>query len=213
MLTPGPASRPLAQLFGLGVTAAGILLLIKAEELEKDVELLQDLPIVTTSYVILFVGLSLAITCVVGVYGALKKQRVLLTIYLFVIFAVVLVQLCIGIYLYQFDSDDTINTLVEDKWFEEGNAARDRRISYQDYFKCCGWNNIYDSRAAGYDTPCPRENPDTCKKATMDWLAQYFTPVAIVAIVFACLELVALGATLVLLCKAKDTADDEEDWF
>ncbi len=193
--------------------SAGAFLFTKAEELEKDVELLKDLPIKTTSVVILVVGLALAITCAIGAWGALKKQRVLLTIYLFIIFALVLIQLCIGIYLYQYDSADTINTLVENKWFEEGEDAKNRRVSYQDYFKCCGWNNIYDSRAAGYDTPCTTADPATCKQATLDWLAVFFTPVAVAAITFAVMEFVALTATLVILCQAKDSADDDEDWL
>jgi len=203
----------LCQLCGLGIAAAGIFLLIKANELERDVELLQDLPIATTSYVIMFVGFLLAATSVIGVIGAWKKQRVMLTVYLFVIFALVLIEMCIGIYLYQFDSSDTINSLVEDKWFEEGEDARQKRIDYQDFFDCCGWNNIYDSRAAGYDTPCPRTNPDPCKDATLDWLEEFFTPVAITAIVFACLEFVSLFATLAMLCTAKEGSDDDDDWL
>lgn len=200
-------------LCGFGIMGAGIFLLIKAAELERDVALLKDLPIVATSYVVLFVGLAVAITSICGAVGAVKKQRVLLTIYLFVIFAVVLIQMCIGIYIYQYDSAGTINTLVEDKWFEEGTSAREKRISYQDYFECCGWNNVYDSRAAGYDTPCLRQDPPTCKQATLDWLAQFYTPVAIAAIVFAVLEFLALFATLALLCNAKDQVDDDEDWL
>mmetsp|Transcript_4263 Transcript_4263/g.9992 ORF Transcript_4263/g.9992 Transcript_4263/m.9992 type:complete len:220 (-) Transcript_4263:396-1055(-) len=197
---------------GFGIAGAGIFLLIKAEELEADVELLEDLPIKTVSYVLVVVGFLLAITSIIGVIGAYKKNRIMLTIYLFVIFALVLIQLCIGIYGYQYDSAETINTLVEDKWFEEGEDARQKRIDYQDFFDCCGWNNIYDSRAAGLDTPCPRTDPETCKQATLDWLTQYLTPVAIAAIVFACLEFCALFAVLGMLCSAKDV-EDEEDWL
>jgi len=186
--------------------------LVKASELEQDVELLKDLPLTTTSYVVMFIGLALAITSVIGVIGALRKNRVFLTVYLFVIFAVVLIQLCIGIYLYQYDSDASINALVEEKWFEENEGAREKRIDYQDFFQCCGWNNVYDSRGAGYDTPCPRENPETCKQATLDWLSQFFTPVAIVAITFACLEIFALIATLGILCTSKESEDDD-DWL
>mmetsp|Transcript_20385 Transcript_20385/g.36260 ORF Transcript_20385/g.36260 Transcript_20385/m.36260 type:complete len:220 (+) Transcript_20385:150-809(+) len=197
---------------GLLVAAAGIFLLVQASALENDVELLQDLPLKTTAYVIMFVGFALAITSIIGVIGAWKKQRVMLTIYLFVIFAVVLLQMCIGIYLYQYDSSETIDSLVENKWFQEGEEARDRRIDYQDFFHCCGWNNIYDSRAAGYDTPCTQQDPPTCKQATLDWLAIYFTPVAITAIVFAALEFISLLATLAILCTAKEV-EEEETWL
>mmetsp|Transcript_12284 Transcript_12284/g.14534 ORF Transcript_12284/g.14534 Transcript_12284/m.14534 type:complete len:220 (-) Transcript_12284:164-823(-) len=197
---------------GLGIAAAGIFLLVQAEQLESDVELLQDLPITETSYVLMMLGFALAITSVIGAVGAFKKQRIMLTVYLFVIFALVLLQLCIGIYLYQYDSSEAINTLVENKWFEEGADARQKRIDYQDFFECCGWNNIYDSRAPGYDTPCGRVDPPTCKQATLDWLSVYFTPVAIAAIVFASLEFVSLLATLAMLCNAKDI-EDEEDWL
>mmetsp|Transcript_16825 Transcript_16825/g.23559 ORF Transcript_16825/g.23559 Transcript_16825/m.23559 type:complete len:220 (-) Transcript_16825:178-837(-) len=199
-------------LCGLGIAAAGIFLLVMAEELTNQVELLQDLPIAETSYVLVVVGFLLAIASLLGAIGAYKRQRVLLTIYLFVIFALILIQLCIGIYLYQYDNSEAINSLVENQWFEEGEDAREKRIDYQDFFDCCGWNNVYDSRAPGYDTPCPREDPSTCKQATLDWLSAFFTPVAIAAIVFASLEFVSLIATLGLLCNAKEVEDDE-DWL
>jgi len=77
---------------GLGIAAAGIFLLVQAEQLESDVELLQDLPITETSYVLMMLGFALAITSVIGAVGAFKKQRIMLTVYLFVIFALVLVR-------------------------------------------------------------------------------------------------------------------------
>mmetsp|Transcript_26419 Transcript_26419/g.46837 ORF Transcript_26419/g.46837 Transcript_26419/m.46837 type:complete len:121 (+) Transcript_26419:355-717(+) len=118
-----------------------------------------------------------------------------------------------GVFLYEYDTVDVLDSVVEDAWFEEGTEAREQRINYQDFFECCGWADPFDSRASGYNTPCTRSNPDSCRDATLDWLAQFYTPIAIFAIVFAMFQLMAVGATLAMLFRAKADEDDILDWL
>ena len=189
----------------------GIAILLRAEDLESKVELLGDLPLVTICYVILFIGVIVVVTCAMGLYGGYVQNRFLLTVFLFFLFSILLIQLCMGVFLNQYNSGDILDEVVEDKWFEESEEAVDKRVNYQDYFDCCGWHTPYDSRASGYNTPCPRTDPDACKDATLDWLAQYYEPISIFAIIFALFQLCAVVATVLMLMKSKE--DDDDDWL
>jgi len=153
-------------LMGLGIWG-----LIEAENLRASAELLSDLPVEAVAYCIIFLGGISSLACYSGLHGSCTKKaklrRLLLSAYLFTLFCVMLIQLCMCVFLYQYGTAQALDDVVEDRWFEEGEEALQRRIDYQDYFDCCGWANAYDSRASGYNTPCPRTNPTACREATI----------------------------------------------
>mmetsp|Transcript_13455 Transcript_13455/g.20174 ORF Transcript_13455/g.20174 Transcript_13455/m.20174 type:complete len:246 (+) Transcript_13455:35-772(+) len=194
-------------LVGFGLMGAGVYILGTSEDMDSETDLLGDLPLITISWVIVIVGAAIGLISLTGMYGGYKQNRPLLTIFFFFLFSSVLIQLCMGIFLFTYASEETLDDIVKDTWFEEGSGARNRRIDYQNYFECCGWNSIYDSLASGYNTPCTRSSPISCKEATLDWMDESYVPVAIFAITFACVEFIALSATVVLLGSSKHEED------
>jgi len=217
-------------LMGLGIWG-----LIEAENLRASAELLSDLPVEAVAYCIIFLGGISSLACYSGLHGSCTKKaklrRLLLSAYLFTLFCVMLIQLCMCVFLYQYGTAQALDDVVEDRWFEEGEEALQRRIDYQDYFDCCGWANAYDSRASGYNTPCPRTNPTACREATIDWFNEQFFPIAIFGIVLAICEVnmfavrkkwialtfsdqvFAVGATVGILVAKKEIVRDWDEGF
>eukprot|EP00471_Norrisiella_sphaerica_P006028 CAMPEP_0184489600 /NCGR_PEP_ID=MMETSP0113_2-20130426/15917_1 /TAXON_ID=91329 /ORGANISM="Norrisiella sphaerica, Strain BC52" /LENGTH=243 /DNA_ID=CAMNT_0026873123 /DNA_START=133 /DNA_END=864 /DNA_ORIENTATION=+ len=195
-------------LLGLGIYGLG-----QAEKL-RSLELLVDMPVDVVAVIITILGAISTFACACGFYGAYTKRRglgrKLLYFYLFVVFTAMLVQLCMCIFLYTYGTEAVLNDLVTDRWFEEGDIARERRIDYQDFFECCGWENPYDSRASGYNTPCPRPGADSCLNATMEYFDENFLPMALFGMILAILEFVAVMATVVILCVRKKIYDENE---
>mmetsp|Transcript_1452 Transcript_1452/g.2064 ORF Transcript_1452/g.2064 Transcript_1452/m.2064 type:complete len:126 (+) Transcript_1452:545-922(+) len=122
-----------------------------------------------------------------------------------------LVQLCMGAFLFTYETTGVLDSIVRDRWFEEGIEARQLRVDYQNFYECCGWSDPFDSRASGYNTPCPIASPTACRDETLDWLGENYTPAAIFAISFALIQLVAVLATVMLLMKGKN--HDHDDWI
>mmetsp|Transcript_26419 Transcript_26419/g.46838 ORF Transcript_26419/g.46838 Transcript_26419/m.46838 type:complete len:85 (+) Transcript_26419:55-309(+) len=73
---------------GIALMGSGIALLLRSDELEEEVTLLRDLPLVPMSWVITFLGVSLIVTCIFGIWGAYKDNRFLLTVFLFFLFSI-----------------------------------------------------------------------------------------------------------------------------
>eukprot|EP00954_Amorphochlora_amoebiformis_P008455 656547-Amorphochlora_amoeboformis.AAC.1 len=192
-----------ASCLGVGMMGSGITMLGNGQDVEDNVELLNNLPLVPASYVVTFLGVMIIVVSAVGVYGGYQKNRFYLTMFLFfnlsvflthhnmqqtlkVIHAGIFVLLLVNsIYILTYDDDNTLDTVVKDFWFEEGIDARQRRIAYQNYFDCCGWVSNTDSLASGYSTPCTRGGPSACREATQKWLGENFTPTALFGVVFA----------------------------
>jgi len=204
-------------LASLSLTALGIWGLIEAGDLRERAELLSDLPVEAVAYCIIFLGGISSLACYAGLHGSCTTKahyrRLLLSIYLFTLFCVMLIQLCMSVFLYQYGTEQALNDVVEDRWFEEGEDAMNRRVNYQDYFDCCGWANAYDSRASGYNTPCPRSDPSACRQATMDWFNSQFFPIAIFGMVLAICEVFAVGATVGILMHKKKIERDWDEGF
>uniref|UniRef100_A0A7S0GWF6 Tetraspanin n=2 Tax=Amorphochlora amoebiformis TaxID=1561963 RepID=A0A7S0GWF6_9EUKA len=179
------------------------------QDVEDNVELLNNLPLVPASYVVTFLGVMIIVVSAVGVYGGYQKNRFYLTMFLFFNLSIFVLLLVNSIYILTYDDDNTLDTVVKDFWFEEGIDARQRRIAYQNYFDCCGWVSNTDSLASGYSTPCTRGGPSACREATQKWLGENFTPTALFGVVFASLQGVGLLSLLIYLCTRKE--EDEEE--
>jgi len=204
----------LLMLASLALTGMGIYGILEAEQLENQLELLTDMPIEEVAVCICILGGLGSVACLAGFKGAStnneKLRRFLLSLYLFVLFTVMLIQICMCVFLIMYGTEEVLDDLVKDRWFEEGPQALQRRIDYQDFFSCCGWESIYDSRASGYNTPCPISDPDPCREATIDYLHSFFFPLAIFGLTLAGLELIAIIATVAVLQAKKKVFDDWE---
>lgn len=200
-------------LTGLITLSFGVWGFYQAEDIQENVDLLEDFDLERMMISIICIGIAMTLTTILGLKGAIPvpPRRKLLTVYLFIIYGVVMVQLVLGVYVAIFDTG-LVNQKVEEKWFVEGPAALNSRVKYQNYFVCCGWNNIYDSRAQPYKTPCPFSAPESCKEKTLELMKENLTPIAITVITFAATQIAALISTAGLLCLSKENTE-EEQWI
>jgi len=205
---------------GIAMIITGVYGVLQGSDIREEVWLLNDLPLETVSWVVMFVGIGILSITFCGFIGGWKEGRDpgsgrgLLVIYIFFVIAAVFTQMLMGIFMYEYHSTGTLDAVVEDYWFEETDVARERRIDYQQYFDCCGWADNKDSLASGYNTPCPISEyglePSSCRAATMSYLAQYYLPVAIFCISIAVLECIASFATFGVLLAQKEKSIAEE---
>lgn len=203
----------LLMLGSLALCGLGIVGIIYGGQIRERADLLQDLPVETVAWIVMLLGGLAAFGCACGFWGGIttsaKTRRGMLSMYLFILFTAMLMQLCMCIFLYTYESVRVLDDTVYDKWFEEGAPAKERRIRYQDYFECCGWETPYDSRASGYNTPCSISAPISCRDATMDFFEANFQPMALMGIVLALTEILSVVATIALLIRQKEGLFEE----
>mmetsp|Transcript_33590 Transcript_33590/g.46967 ORF Transcript_33590/g.46967 Transcript_33590/m.46967 type:complete len:238 (+) Transcript_33590:141-854(+) len=198
----------------LGLCGLGLYCLLLAQDVKGTIELLTDMPLVMVAYIIMLIGAISAVACFAGFYGAYtdndKHRRTGLYSFLFFVFAGFLILLCMSIFLYLYGTKQVLNDIVRDRWFEEGQQPLEKRIDYQDYFECCGWETPFDSRASGYSTPCPRSNPESCLDSTLDFFETNFLPLSLFGLVLGICQFLAVVATVLVLRAKKKMFDDFE---
>jgi len=170
-----------------------------------------NLPVILT--IVFICGICTIVAAVLGAVGALKKWANVLKLYAFIVFCLIGVQIGLGAYLNGLQISDLQNT-----WEDDTNDGLNRRIAYQAYMSCCGFNYWTDSLGA-LNTPCLQLpvapnyiEPQNCATASQGFIDQYIKPVATAAIVIAVFELVTLLTSCVLLFRGK-TKDDWIDAF
>eukprot|EP00954_Amorphochlora_amoebiformis_P030076 1394096-Amorphochlora_amoeboformis.AAC.2 len=117
---------------------AGIVLVIKAQDLEQEVELLQELPLKDTAYGVIFVGVTLMVLAIAGAWSSPKIMlsmesnlsedqekilaiaRTVQTAYMFSLFVLLTVQITLSVYLFEYHSAEVLDDVVENQWFAEG---------------------------------------------------------------------------------------------
>ncbi len=123
------------------------------------------------SYVIMILGLVTLLTCAMGFYGGYKQNRFLLTIYLFFLFSTMVILLCMGVFLYQYEDGDVLDELVEESWFEESDDARFTSISSFSLYHI----HIFFVIAYLHSIRCPKQQVTARKLPRLFrllWLAQ-----------------------------------------
>lgn len=199
----------------LALCILGILGTQQSDEIERRASLITDMELKMVATIICVMGGIAAFGCFCGAYAGWtesnKKGRLANTVYLVILFAAILIQLCMCIFMYLNDSEEVLDDIVEKKWFEEGDMQLLRREEYQEYFVCCGWASVFDSRASGYNTPCLAGDPVSCRQATMDTFNEKLYPMALFGLSIALLEALGLFATLYILCVRKQMGDEDID--
>jgi len=191
-------------LLGIAMVIVGIIGYNQVINTTNKADVLQDFDLPKIMIVILASGIGTILTSLFGCLGAWQRWENVLKLYASIVFVVVCIQLAMGGYLLHLN----INSL-ETTWAEETPAGEQRRVAYQNYITCCGWNNWYDS-IGQLQTPCPYMPtaispalPKTCRQGTIDFINKYMGAIAAAAISIAVIEIVSLLATCVVIFDGK----------
>ncbi|XP_065910169.1 23 kDa integral membrane protein-like [Dysidea avara] len=163
-------------------------------------------------------GIMLVAVSIVGVIGAWGKWRLLLLVYLAVVFLVIALEIAAVGYAFAKADDIDQDVIEEDllralgRYYPSNNTAYDEDLNdvidfIQDSLECCGVNNTADwalfspytmelgrlpASCCGNDEPtaCPdsRAFDEGCRDAFSDFVERNLLIIAIVGIVFAVFE-------------------------
>jgi len=196
-------------LFGIVILAVGIVSYQKANDIRNQADIIRTLDIPLLTIIIAVAGLGTIVTSIIGCVGAWIRHNTILKAYSVIIFIVIGVQIAMGIYLFQLSVDS-----LRETWEEDSEVGLNRRISFQNYMTCSGFDYWTDAMGQlhTYNPFTPKSPldpvPKTCKEAASEFVRKYMLPVAIAAIVIAAVEFVALGFTCFLIFQAKETVED-----
>lgn len=196
-------------ILGVIVMISGGVALGEAKAFESDAEIFGTLNLRTAAAILLATGISCVIVALMGMLGSYKRYPTLLKLYVVLMFAIVVLQFGLGIYINRVDVEDQIRT--EFLCIDPPDVCQENRLAYQNYLLCCGWDDpLIDTISLG-DPICPYHyygNTQTCQDATEDWIAKYGTPIAKLVIVLGVFELFALMMSCYIIMTAKTDTDD-----
>lgn len=127
------ASNALVMLFGLlliivgGVAAGGQF---------------NGLTSTTLASGIIVIGVFVMVIALLGAWGAMVENKVLLYIYFALLIFFALVEFSVGIAAYV--RKDTLPDIASAAWTQLYNTDRNAIDDFEKSFQCCGWNNITD---------------------------------------------------------------------
>lgn len=197
-------------IFGIVIVAVGFNGYNQSSTLKQNADQMNtfDLPMITI--IVAVCGIFTIATAVLGIIGAYFSWANILKIYVLIIFCVIGVEIALGAYLNNLNTND-----LRARWEENTTVGQQRREAYQKYFTCCGFEQWTDSLGA-LNTSCPympdaggNNVPTTCLEASKAFLKKYIAPVAAAAITIGVLQLVVLMAACFILYKGKD----KDDWI
>lgn len=94
---------------------------------------------------LILVGFAVVFLGALGVWGAGKESRGSLGFYLLLTAILILAQFALGLYgavkFFNHNSNNTLNTVLEDSWHKADNASKSE---IEKTFQCCGWSSIND---------------------------------------------------------------------
>lgn len=190
----------LASLAIIGVGSYGYM---ESDKVIEQAQLMRLLPLKSVCIGVIVVGCVLLTFACCGALAAIRRSKGLLMAYSFIVFLVCAGEITAGVLILRADGTGTLDRYIKSEWEKESN--NDRVLAYQQEFDCCGW--------PGVDAPVPnRPTCDTslpnCRAETLHWIKTKFLPVAIVLLVIAGLQFVALFASCALLCTLKSNKND-----
>jgi len=196
-------------ILGLVTVVIGVVGFVKQNQLRQQSSVLSAFNLDTITIIVLVSGLGTCITSLFGLVGAALRIPNLLKLYCAVLLCIIGVQIGMGAWL-----DSLSISSLQNDWAEEDPAGQQRRVAFQNYFNCCGFNTWSDSMGQLY-TPCPLASgapanpPLTCAQAAQNFMNTYMFAIAAAAIAIACVELVALVGTCFLIFQGKSKEADQ----
>jgi len=185
--------------FGIAILIAGLVAFNKASDLENNAEIYQSLNVKLIAAIIVCVGIATIVAASSGCLGAYFKNTACLKAYGIILFMIVCLQIAMGAYLISLNIND-----LQTVWDTDTQAGEDRRIAYQGYLKCCGWQYVTDSMP---ETPCNGQYEVSCSQATQNVMDQYMTPVALAVVIIGSLEVISLLGTCLIIASTQSKED------
>ncbi|KAF6030489.1 tspan3 [Bugula neritina] len=197
-------------------------------------ELAQSTEILAPSMILIGAGVFLFIVGLLGCVGALKGNKLVLTVF-FLLMLVVLVGEVVAVafgYYYREQVGTKLNTkfheMIKDCKNDSSDASCSEIDFIQEKFECCGADTYEDwfMSTENYSIPqsCCRENNCTtpergtnetianeviftrgCSAKAIDLIEDYFTWIFVATIIVVILQVLGLIGTCVMLCRSRET--------
>ncbi|KAI8059423.1 Tetraspanin family-domain-containing protein [Gilbertella persicaria] len=154
-------------------------------------------------------GAIICIASLFGIIGAYVRKNFITIIYLIVIVAALILQVLIGIRIYQ----KAANTLqyLSDLW---PSSSFMYRLELQNEFNCCGYQTTTDNVALSdtcQATVTTLNALPPCATILATFIKTTFNKVYLAVFVGLALELLAICNAITLLCSNGSSFDDEEE--
>jgi len=203
---------------GILIVILGAVSLGKAAQFEDQSSLFRNMDTKVSCAILIATGAGSIATAIVGFIGVAFRWATTMKLYTVIMFLVCTLQLSMGIFLFTRNPEK----VEGDLWFDPTTDGVTTRIAYQNYLKCCGWENTIDTRTDAWGpTDCPigyvygwEEVPQRpgawppCLTATQKWLKNYMNPLSQAAIVLAVFQFLALTGSCFIVMVAKKDGDD-----
>lgn len=196
---------------GVAMFSIGVYMLSSTETFVQDFQVSEALPLTPIGTAATVLGIALIFIAGAGIYGAVRKSKFILSIYLPVVLILVVAQVIVVIILFVFM--DKIGKLADeglDKFWNNNNN-RDKVINIQTDLKCCGYD-VFNSPQ--FDPLCPAKiapSTDLCRQKLIDLLQSKVRGIAIGAFIVVFMEIVALASS----CYVREHAKKEfkDNWL
>jgi len=195
---------------GIAITAVGAIGFQKVTSATNAGDVMHAWNVGVFLIILFACGIATIVMAIVGFMGSFFKWSGVIKMYAVVVFVVVITEIAMGAYIKSLRIGD-----LRVKWFSDSSSSISDRVAYQSYGNCCGWDTWADSYVLY--TPCSTPPtpplfvniPQTCQQSTASFYSTYLNPIAAAAITIACLELV----TLIVTCLIMFTGKKEDDWM
>ncbi|KAH3765741.1 Tetraspanin family [Pelomyxa schiedti] len=138
---------------------------------------------------LIVVGTAVASICFFACCGACCGSRVLLGLYMLLLWLLIAVQISVGIYILL--NRDEIPTLLADAW---SSASDDTRYSIEDQFDCCGFTGPLDQPGG----QCDPSWTEGCQEKLESTLEQNSLAVGICCLALVAFQIVAFICPCIL---------------
>jgi hypothetical protein len=173
--------------------------------IRKEADVLKDLNLDVYIQIVLFCGVGMFLTAVLGFVAAIFRLKKLMVLYVVLIFILLAIQLAMGIVLIIMKAND-----VHEAYREDSLEGQRRRQDFEVYAECCGWSYIteefFPERLA-----CIAQHPSytrSCGDEIQKLIDTKVKPTAIVLLVSSCFSFVGLIAAIVLIMSQKQKKED-----
>ena len=192
--------------------AAAIAIIVSAaisyaqlKDVRTRADVLKDLNLDVFLQIVLFCGVAMFLTSILGIVSAIFRLKKLMVLYVVLIFILLAIQLAMGVVLIIMKKED-----VYQPYREDSPAGQERRSKFEVYMECCGWSYIteefFPERLA-----CIAAHPTytkSCGDQIQHLINTKVKPTAIVLLVSSCFSLVGLIAAIILIMSQKQKKED-----
>eukprot|EP00479_Gromia_sphaerica_P011649 TRINITY_DN5831_c0_g1_i2.p1 TRINITY_DN5831_c0_g1~~TRINITY_DN5831_c0_g1_i2.p1 ORF type:complete len:219 (-),score=31.21 TRINITY_DN5831_c0_g1_i2:213-869(-) len=189
----------------------------ESDQIEENIPVFRAFGLRDLSIGVAVIGACLVVVALIGFIAALKRIKLMLSVYAVFMFLVIFGQIAVAI-VFATTVKDKVGTVLEEdmedvfvEWAQsEDEEDLDRIEKYQTRLECCGWDFPEDLNGVGDDC-MGRAKKYTigCKEATDIYIDQLFSTIVLVCAILGSVEFVCLVSTCVMMCKSSDYGEED----